>query len=144
MIMMHKEYFGNLEEQTISNKFYRNVIYTTPDSKTQLVVMSLRPNKEIGVEVHENANQFIRVEEGACDCVLQTNKNDTNSQIYHLNKNDTIIIPAGVYHNVINTDMNDTKISVIYNPAQHEYGVKEHDNNPQNNTKKNVKYRFII
>lgn len=53
---------GNIEELTLTNTFFRKVLFTTQHA--QLVVMSLNPNEEIGEEVHEYTDQFFRVEKG--------------------------------------------------------------------------------
>ena len=51
-----------LEKLTLDNNFFRKVLFTAPHS--QLVLMSLKPNGEIGLETHPDNDQFFRFEEG--------------------------------------------------------------------------------
>ena len=61
-------YTINLEEKTLHNENFREVLYTAKHS--QLVVMYLQPNEDIGKEVHEIVGQFIRIEEGEGKAIL--------------------------------------------------------------------------
>jgi mannose-6-phosphate isomerase-like protein (cupin superfamily) len=105
-------YIKNIEELTLNNKNYRKVLFTTPDKKMQLVVMSLKPNEEIGLEIHKNVNQFFRIEEGEGIIVYENKKKKFFG-------NAVIIIPANTYHNIINTGNYDMKLYTIYTPANH-------------------------
>lgn len=108
-------YVVNIEEETIKNTNFRTVLFTT--NKSQLVVMSLQPNEDIGEEVHENVDQFIRIEEGNGKVVL-----DGEEQT--VGKNFAIVIPAGTRHNVINTSASDfLKLYTIYTPPEHRDGT---------------------
>ena len=105
----------NIEDKAIQNEYFREVLYTAQHS--QLVVMSLLPNEEIGVETHEIVDQFIRVEEGSGKAIL-------NGEEMMLTSGDAIIIPAGVEHNVINTSAeNSLKLYTVYSPAHHKDGT---------------------
>lgn len=108
-------YVGNIEEKTLTNTFFRQVIFTGAHS--QLVVMCLKANEDIGLEVHPNVDQFFRIEEGEGKIVLNGEE--------HLVKNaDAIVIPAGVEHNVINTSPDkEFKLYTIYSPANHKDGT---------------------
>lgn len=104
-------YIVNIEEKTLQNNNFREVLYTAQHS--QLVLMSLLPSEEIGTEVHEIVDQFIRVEQGQGKAVL-------NGEEYELSDGSAIIIPAGVRHNIINTSPSDNlKLYTIYSPAHH-------------------------
>ena len=101
----------NIEEKTLSNTFFREVLYTSAHS--QLVVMSLRPHEEIGMEVHEIVDQFIRVEKGTGKVIL-------NGEEHELSDGMAVVVPSGVQHNVINTSAtDDLKLYTIYSPAHH-------------------------
>ncbi|OGM83526.1 cupin [Candidatus Woesebacteria bacterium RIFOXYC1_FULL_43_18] len=108
-------YKGNLEKDTLENTFFRHVIYTAPHS--QLVLMSLAPGEEIGMEVHTDNDQFLRFEEGDWEAVISDEKFTGTS-------GDCIIVPAGNYHNVINTSKEkDLKLYTVYSPAHHPDGT---------------------
>ena len=105
----------NIEDKAIQNEYFREVLYTAQHS--QLVVMSLLPSQDIGVETHEIVDQFIRVEEGSGKAIL-------NGEETPLVSGDAIIIPAGVEHNVINTSAeNSLKMYTVYSPAHHKDGT---------------------
>lgn len=105
------EYIINIEEKTLKNEFFREVLYTAQHS--QLVVMSLQPKEEIGTEIHAIVDQFIRVEDGEGKAIL-------NGKEHHLTDGSAIIIPAGTKHNIINSS-SDKKLKLysIYSPPHH-------------------------
>ena len=110
-----KGYNANIEKDALENKNFRKVLYTSKYS--QLVLMNLKPNEEIGMEVHPLNDQFFRFEKGEGKCVI-----DGNS--YELSDGSVIIVPAGAEHNVINTSgVDDLKLYTIYSPAHHKDGV---------------------
>ncbi|MFI5240719.1 MAG: cupin domain-containing protein [Candidatus Saccharimonadia bacterium] len=101
----------NISEMVKDNSFYRQVVFTS--HYTQLVLMSLKPNEEIGNEIH-GLDQFIRVEQGHAKVILN------NGEIeYELHENWVIIIPAGNYHNVINIGKTELKLTTLYSPPDH-------------------------
>jgi len=108
-------YVGNIEEITLSNTFFRQVLFTAPHS--QLVVMCLQPNEDIGVEIHPSVDQFFRIEEGEGKVVL-------NNEEHPIKNGDAVIVPARTQHNVINTSAEkQLKLYTIYSPAQHKDGT---------------------
>lgn len=108
-------FFGNIEKLTLENSNFRKVLFTGQHS--QLVLMSLKPKEEIGVEVHEIVDQFFRVEKG-------TGKFIINGKSHNIKDGDAFIVPAKTKHNVINTSTkDDLKIYTIYSPAHHKDGV---------------------
>jgi mannose-6-phosphate isomerase-like protein (cupin superfamily) len=111
-------FVDNIEELTLENTYYRNVLYTTKDRNMQLVLMSLKPGVEIGEEIHETESQFFRIEKGECKVIY----NDEKERF--LKDDDAIIIPAGMKHNIINTGNDDLKLYTIYTPAHHPEGLK--------------------
>ncbi len=107
---MSKIFHTNIEKDTIENANFRKVIHTT--TKMQLVLMSLKKGDNIPNEVHEDNDQFIRIEIGQCKIV-------TPAEEFYLEKDEVVIIPAGTYHEVINTGNSDLKLYTIYAPPHH-------------------------
>lgn len=108
-------YILNIEEKTLQNENFREVLYTAQHS--QLVLMSLLPNEEIGMEVHEIVDQFIRVESGTGKAIL-------NGEEHELSDGSAIVVPAGTKHNVINTSTDKKmKLYTVYSPAHHKDGT---------------------
>ncbi len=106
-----KGFHVNIEKSTLENENFRNVLYTA--KHCQLVLMSLQPKEEIGIEVHKDNDQFFRIEQGQGKCVI-----DSNS--YEIADGSAIIVPAGAEHNIINTSQtNLLKLYTIYSPAHH-------------------------
>lgn len=107
---------GEIEQATLENETFRTVLFT--GSHTQLTVMSLKPDEEIGWEAHPNLDQFIRIEQGQgrVDFGLSEDHVDESHEV----KDDwAIIIPAGTWHNVVNTGINDVKLYSLYSPPEH-------------------------
>jgi mannose-6-phosphate isomerase-like protein (cupin superfamily) len=107
----------NIEEETLSNKNFRKVLYTSSNLHgMQLVVMNLKPEEEIGMEKHVSADQFIRVEQGEAIVVIGKIK----KEIHTLRASDAVLIPAGTWHNIINANHKyNLKIYTLYTPPQH-------------------------
>ncbi|MFZ1719919.1 MAG: cupin domain-containing protein [Candidatus Moraniibacteriota bacterium] len=112
---MKKGYKGNIEKLTLENENFREVLYTA--QHLQLVLMTLKPGEEIGLEVHEGGDQFFRFERGEGKVVV-------NETEYAVGDGDSVIVPAGAKHNVINTSETDAlRLYTIYAPAHHQDGV---------------------
>jgi mannose-6-phosphate isomerase-like protein (cupin superfamily) len=110
-----KGYKANIEKETLKNKNFRKVLYT--GAYSQLVLMSLKPKEEIGSEVHEENDQFLRFEGGSGRVMIDDNK-------YTVKDGDAVVIPAGARHNVINTSATeDLKLYTIYSPPHHKDGI---------------------
>ncbi|MBP6866606.1 MAG: cupin domain-containing protein [Candidatus Pacebacteria bacterium] len=109
-----KGYVANMEELALRNENFREVLYTGKNS--QLVLMSLLPNEEIGEEVHEDVDQFFRVEKGNGVAILTDVSND-------ISDGSIVLVPAGVKHNIINTGSEAMKLYTLYMPAHHRDGV---------------------
>jgi mannose-6-phosphate isomerase-like protein (cupin superfamily) len=108
-------YVTNIEEDTLENEDYRRVLFT--GRNTQLVLMTLQPGEEIGAEVHEEHDQFIRVEEGDGVVVL-------NGEKHRLADGTAVVIPAGVEHNVVNTSRSvPLRLYTLYSPPEHPDGT---------------------
>ena len=107
----------NIEEETLNNKNFRKVLYTSTNLHgMQLVVMNLKPEEEIGMEKHNSADQFIRVVQGDASAVIGKTKKD----MYKLQASDAILIPAGTWHNVVNSNSKyNLKLYTLYTPPHH-------------------------
>ncbi len=110
-----KGYKENIEKLTIENENFRKVLYT--GAASQLVLMSLKPGEDIGMETHEENDQFFRFEKGEGKVIID----DTE---YEVTDGVAIVVPQGAKHNVINTSETDAlKLYTIYSPAHHKDGV---------------------
>lgn len=107
-------YVGKIEELTLANSYFRQVIFTAPHS--QLVLMSLKPLEEIGVEMHESVDQFFRIEKGQGKVIM-------NGEESVVSDGFAIVIPAGTQHNVVNTSQTEAlQLYTIYSPPNHPDG----------------------
>lgn len=109
-----KFYVKNIEEDTMNNNFFRKVLYTAKHS--QLVVMALQPGEDIGMEVHDHVDQFIRIEQGKGKAIL-------NGQEFEVADDFAFIVPAGTEHNLVNTGDEVLKLYTVYSPANHPEGT---------------------
>jgi mannose-6-phosphate isomerase-like protein (cupin superfamily) len=108
-----KGYIQNIEDIANKNQDFRQVIYTA--GNVQLVVMSLKPKEEIGMETHK-LDQFFRVEEGSGEAVLDNVSTAIRAGF-------AVLVPAGTRHNIINTGNIPLKLYTLYAPPNHRDGV---------------------
>jgi mannose-6-phosphate isomerase-like protein (cupin superfamily) len=110
-----KGYVTNIEAATLENEDFRRVLYTA--ERSQLVVMCIPPGGDIGEEVHEDVDQFIRIEEGEGESVL-------DGESCPLTDGSVVVIPAGVRHNIKNVSATDAlRLYTLYSPPHHEDGT---------------------
>jgi len=110
-----KGFNTNIEKETLDNDNFRKVLYTAKHS--QLVLMTVAPRSEIGLEVHNENDQFFRFESGQGKVVIDGNE-------YQVSDGSAIVVPAGSEHNVINvSDSEPLKLYTIYSPAHHKDGI---------------------
>lgn len=110
-----KGHVNNIEKDTLENNNFRQVLYTAKHS--QLVLMSLKPREEIGMEVHPDNDQFFRFEKGSAKVIIDGNE-------YEISDGFAVVVPAGAQHNVVNTsDNEELKLYTIYSPAHHKDGI---------------------
>ncbi|MFV1917538.1 MAG: cupin domain-containing protein [Patescibacteria group bacterium] len=106
-----KGYFTDIEKETKENASFRKVLYTGKHS--QLVVMSLKPGEDIGLEVHEGLDQFFRFEAGNAKVLI-------DGEEFEVKEDDVVIVPGGSKHNITNTsETEDLKLYTIYSPPNH-------------------------
>ncbi len=110
-----KNYVGNIEKETEENTNFRKVLFTGENE--QLVVMSLEPGENIGMEVHPDVDQFIRIEEGHAKAILDGEEHD-------LPEDFAVVIAAGTEHDVVNvSDAESLKLYTVYSPPEHPEGT---------------------
>lgn len=110
-----KGYHLDIEKETVENNLFRKVLYTAKNS--QLVLMSLPPQEELGMEVHTENDQFFRFEKGNGMCIIDGNE-------YQVSDGMAVIVPLGAKHNIMNTsDSEDLKFYTIYSPPHHKDGT---------------------
>lgn len=108
-------YHADIETETLNNTNFRKVLFTGAHS--QLVVMSLLPGEDIGMEVHGNVDQFFRFESGEGKAIL-------DGEEILFKADDVVIVPAGTNHNIINVSTTEPlKLYTIYSPANHPEGT---------------------
>lgn len=113
-----KGFKTNIEKETKNNSDFRRVLYT--GKNTQLVLMSLKPLEDIGMEVHNDVDQFFRFESGEGKVIIDG--------VEHLVKDgDAVIVPCSAKHNVVNTSKKlELKLYTIYSPPEHIDKVVRH------------------
>jgi mannose-6-phosphate isomerase-like protein (cupin superfamily) len=109
-----KGYVDNIERATLANADFRRVLYT--GRNLQLVLMTLPPGCDIGEEVHEDRDQFFRIEQGEGVVKIDGVENKVTDDF-------AVIVPAGARHNVINTGSEPLRLYTIYGPPEHKDGV---------------------
>ncbi|MBS88195.1 cupin [Sphingobium sp. GW456-12-10-14-TSB1] len=105
-----KGFIGDIESLTEENRNFRRVLYT--GRNLQLVLMALKPGEEIGLEVHDDRDQFFRVENGKGEVLI-------DGVSTPIKGDDGIIVPAGAQHNIINTGDELLQLYTIYGPPEH-------------------------
>lgn len=107
-------YVTNIEHDTLENNDFRRVIYTAEHS--QLVLMTLQPGEEIGVETHQ-LDQFLRIEAGTGTAIL-------NGESVLVSDGSALVVPAGTEHNVVNSGTEPLRLYTIYSPPDHKHGTR--------------------
>lgn len=110
----------NIDKETKMNNFFRRAIWT--GTHLQVTVMSIPPGGEVGLEIHEDTDQFLRVEFGVGSVYMGKTKQDVKF-IGDANSECAILIPAGTWHNVLNTQKVPLKLYSIYAPPHHPVGT---------------------
>ncbi|GAB48730.1 cupin domain-containing protein [Mobilicoccus pelagius] len=115
-----KPYVVNIERATLDNRNYRTTLWT--GKNLQLTVMAIAPGDDIGLEVHDDHDQFLRVEEGRGKVQMGPAEDDLSFEQI-AGDDDAIFIPAGSWHNVTNIGDEPLKVYSIYAPPEHEHGT---------------------
>jgi mannose-6-phosphate isomerase-like protein (cupin superfamily) len=109
-----KGFVDDIEDLTEENTDFRRVLY--PGKSLQLGLMSIEPGGEIGEEVHDDRDQFFRVEEGKGEIWIDGNRSEVKSDF-------AMLVPAGARHNVVNTGEKPLKLYTLYAPPEHRDGT---------------------
>lgn len=107
-------FIDDIEKLTTENDNFRKVLYTGKHS--QLVLMSLKPGEDIGLEIHHDVDQFFRIDQGVGQVFIDGETRDVSDGF-------AIVVPAGAEHNVTNTGTEDLKLYTVYSPANHPDGT---------------------
>ena len=111
---------GNVEEATLENTNFRTVLFT--GTNMQLTVMRLAPGEEIGVEMHDHLDQFLRIEQGSGRVTFGPSAEQVDEE-HEVEDDWAVIVPGGTWHNVINTGSGDLKLYSLYAPPEHPEGT---------------------
>jgi mannose-6-phosphate isomerase-like protein (cupin superfamily) len=111
---------GNVEEATLENTNFRTVLFT--GAKIQLTVMRLAPGEEIGVEMHDHLDQFLRIEQGSARVTFGPSAEQIDEE-HEVEDDWAVVVPGGTWHNVINTGAGELKLYSIYAPPEHPDGA---------------------
>ncbi|WP_246569958.1 cupin domain-containing protein [Lentibacillus saliphilus] len=123
--MQLKDYGGrpfvvNIEEATTENDLFRIAVWT--GKHLQVTLMSINPGEDIGLEIHPDVDQFIRIEEGQGMTRMGDRKDNLTFEA-NVGDDDAIMVPAGKWHNIINTGNTPLKLYSIYAPPEHPFGT---------------------
>jgi mannose-6-phosphate isomerase-like protein (cupin superfamily) len=111
---------GDIERATLDNDTFRTVLFT--GGHTQLTVMSIPPGEEIGGEVHDDRDQFLRIESGSARLELG-GAEGAPAETHELADDWALIVPAGTWHNVVNTGPEPLRLYSLYSPPEHPDGT---------------------
>jgi mannose-6-phosphate isomerase-like protein (cupin superfamily) len=109
-------YVADIEQLTLENENFRTTIWT--GKNIQLTVMTIPVGSDIGLEIHHDNDQFLRIEQGRCRVEMGPSK-DSLSFVQNAESDWAIFVPAGTWHNITNTGDNDLKLYTVYGPAHH-------------------------
>ncbi len=110
----------NIESDTLGNGNYRTTRWT--GTNLQMTLMSIEPGHDIGLEVHEDGDQFLRVEAGTARVQMGPTREDLSFD-REVGDDWAILVPAGTWHNVTNIGDEPLKVYAIYGPPEHEHGT---------------------
>jgi len=109
----------NIEEETLNNENFRTALWTGKYSQTTL--MTIQPGDDIGLEVHEDHDQFLRIESGVAK--VELGPTETELEVYEATDDFAVFVPAGTWHNLTNAGDEPLKLYSIYSPAEHPHGT---------------------
>lgn len=115
----NKPFITNIEAATLENNNFRTTLWT--GANLQLTLMTIQPGEDIGLEVHADHDQFLRIEQGSV--VVHIGPGEDELEEMHAAEDDAIFVPAGMWHNVTNTGDMPLKLYSIYAPPEHSHGT---------------------
>lgn len=110
----------DIESVTVDNATFRTTVWT--GEHLQMTVMSIPPGGEIGLEVHEDGDQFLRVEAGYGRVQMGPTEHDLNFD-REVGPDEVILVPAGSWHNVSTVGDEPLKLYALYGPPEHPHGT---------------------
>ena len=110
----------NIQRETLKNNNFRKAIWT--GEYLQVTVMSIPAGGEVGLEIHENTDQFLRIEYGVASVYMGQTKQSVKF-MGDANSDYAILVPAGTWHNIINNQKVPLKLYSIYAPPKHPIGT---------------------
>lgn len=110
----------NIEKETLNNAHYRTALWT--GDLLQVTLMCIPVGGDIGAEIHDENDQFLRVEQGKGRVIMGSSEDNITLDV-EVGPEDAILIPKGAYHNVMNIGQEDLKLYSIYGPAHHAHGT---------------------
>lgn len=112
-------FVANIESSTLENINYRTTLWTGVN--LQVTLMAIQPGHEIGLEVHDTHDQFLRIEQG--QATVSMGPSQTELKVWKASNDDAVIVPAGTWHNLVNNGDVPLKVYSIYGPPQHPHGT---------------------
>ena len=109
----------NIESLTLENTNYRTTLWT--GEHLQVTLMCIEPGHDIGLEVHPDIDQFLRIEQG--QAAVQMGPTAEDLQTWQAGADYAVVVPAGTWHNVVNIGDSDLKVYSLYSPAEHAPGT---------------------
>ena len=110
----------DIEEATLGNENYRTTLWTGVN--LQMTVMHIEPGRDIGLEVHPDGDQFLRVEAGRARVQMGPNRDELTFD-EEVEDDWVILVPAGSWHNVVNIGDGPLKVYALYSPPEHPHGT---------------------
>lgn len=112
-------FVANIEHATLANENYRTTLWT--GNNLQVTLMAIQPGHDIGLEVHDDHDQFLRIEQGTATVHMGPSENDLTEST--ASDDDAVFVPAGTWHNLTNTGTEVLKVYSIYSPPEHPHGT---------------------
>lgn len=110
----------DIEAYTVGNENFRTTLWT--GSNLQVTLMTIPVGGDIGLELHSEIDQFLRIEQGQ-GRVMMGNTKDKLDFVKEVKADYAVFVPAGKWHNIVNTGNEPIKLYSIYAPAEHPHGT---------------------
>ena len=110
----------DIEAYTLGNENFRTVLWT--GTNLQVTLMTIPVGGEVGLELHPDIDQFLRIEEGEAKVMMGDSKEDLN-YVRTAKADHAVFVPAGKWHNLVNIGDKPLKLYSIYAPVEHPYGT---------------------
>ncbi len=110
----------NIDKEVKENPYYRRALWT--GKHLQVTLMSIPPRGDIGLEIHPDVDQFIRIESGFGLAKMGKHQNSLD-RIFRVNSSSAVFVPSGTWHNIINIGNTPLKLYSVYAPPQHPHGT---------------------